>query len=152
VFFCPCSFSLWSVQHILQQSFIHHPFNMPSPFQHYFQGSVSLVRWHLFLTTIFHFSGFVLLPPEDMFWYRTLCFCNFREVVLVVAFVQKKRAQTARLIGTSSSTGHIFSAVPTSGVVQSACRSPPLCRHPDCRLNSITTQCEYKHRSSSHFA
>lgn len=76
------------------------------------------------------------------------CLLNSREDVVAVTLVQKKRAQTERLIGATGGAGHVFSAVPTRGVVQSACGSPALRRNPDPELRRFTTLCEYEQVSS----
>ena len=81
----------------------------------------------------------VCLPSKLI---ASLCFLNFREDVTVVPSVQKEWAQAARLVSTASGPGHVFCPVPSCRMVQSACGSSALHRHPDAQLCGFTTQCE----------
>ena len=72
----------------------------------------------------------------------SLCFLNFREDVTLVTSVQKEWAQAARLVSTASGPGHVFCPVPSCRMVQPACGSSALHRHPDAQLCGFTTQCE----------
>lgn len=90
--------------------------------------------------SLFYPAKVVCLPSNLI---ASFCFLNFRKDVTVVTFVQKEWAQAAGLVGAAGGAGHVFCPVPSCRVVQSACGSSALHRHPDAQLCKCECQQVY---------